>query len=82
LIHYAKFLPDIMKFNLFIAFAALAFGSSLVLAVPVDITAREADEVGDFITRDFADLVEFQAREEGRHVGSNHELSLITLIVG
>lgn len=53
-----------MKFNI-IALAALAFGSSLVLAAPYDydmqdLTAREAYEIEDFIARDFA---EFDARD-------------------
>jgi hypothetical protein len=57
-----------MKLNIFVALAALAFGSSLVLAAPVDsdmqdLAARETFEVEDFVARDFADVDEFDARE-------------------
>jgi len=58
-----------MKLNLFVALAALAFGSSLVLAAPVnldtqDLAAREPTyDVEDFIARDFADVDELDARE-------------------
>jgi len=58
-----------MKFNVFVAIAALAYGSSLVLAAPVDfdtqaLAAREVSyEVEDFVARDVADVDEFDARE-------------------
>jgi hypothetical protein len=58
-----------MKFNVFVAIAALAFGSSLVLAAPVeidtqDLAAREVSyDVENFVARDFADVDEFDARE-------------------
>src|ERR1700691_5700898 len=55
-----------MKFNVFVTLAALAFGSSLVLAAPVDfdmqdLVTRETYEVEDFVARDIAN--EFEARE-------------------
>lgn len=57
-----------MKLNI-VALAALAFGSTLVLAAPFDpdmqdLAAREAYDIEDFIARDFTleDLEAFFAR--------------------
>ena len=57
-----------IKFNVFVALAALAFGSSLVFSAPVGfdrqgLASRETYDIEDFVARDFADVDEFHARE-------------------